>query len=55
VAGQPELVQQLVDPGPHSDIAVTLTGILLAGAGYFWREVLGMFGGCTASTPMRPS
>ncbi|HTQ89627.1 MAG TPA: hypothetical protein VMK84_09055 [Streptosporangiaceae bacterium] len=32
-------------PVRNSDIAVTLTGILLAGAGYFWREVLGMFGG----------
>jgi len=32
-------------PVRNSDIAVTLTGIALAGAGYFWREVLGMFGG----------
>ncbi|HEY7143174.1 MAG TPA: hypothetical protein VH637_02935 [Streptosporangiaceae bacterium] len=32
-------------PVRNSDIAVTLTGLLLAGAGYFWREVLGMFGG----------
>jgi hypothetical protein len=32
-------------PVRNSDIAVTLTGILLAGIGYFWREVLGMFGG----------
>ena len=32
-------------PVRNSDIAVTLTGILLAGVGYFWREVLGMFGG----------
>jgi len=29
----------------NSGIAVTLTGILLAGAGYFWCEVLVMFGG----------
>jgi hypothetical protein len=32
-------------PVRNSDIAVTLTGILLAGVGYFWREVLGVFGG----------
>jgi len=32
-------------PVRNSDIAVTLTGIVLAGAGYFWRELLGMFGG----------
>jgi hypothetical protein len=32
-------------PVRNSDIAVTLTGILLAGVGYFWREVLGTFGG----------
>ena len=32
-------------PVRNSDIAVTLTGILIAGAGYCWREVLGMFGG----------
>ena len=32
-------------PVRNSDIAVTVTGIMLAGAGYFWREVLGMFGG----------
>ena len=27
------------------DITVTLTGILLAGVAYFWREILGLFGG----------
>jgi hypothetical protein len=32
-------------PVRNSDIGVTLTGILLAGVAYFWREVLGMFGG----------
>jgi hypothetical protein len=26
-------------------IGVTLTGILLAGVSYFWREILGVFGG----------
>ena len=26
-------------PVRNSDIAVTVTGIVLAGAGYFWREV----------------
>jgi hypothetical protein len=32
-------------PVRNSAIAVTVTGILIAGAGYFWREVLGLFGG----------
>lgn len=32
-------------PVRNSDIAVTVTGILLGGVGYFWREVLGFFGG----------
>jgi hypothetical protein len=32
-------------PVRNSDIGLTLTGILLAGVAYFWREVLGMFGG----------
>ena len=32
-------------PVRNSDIGVTLTGIILAGAAYFWRESLGMFGG----------
>ena len=32
-------------PVRNSDIGVTLTGILLAGVAYFWREILGMFGG----------
>jgi hypothetical protein len=32
-------------PVRNSEIAVTLTGFLLAGFGYFWREVLGFFSG----------
>jgi hypothetical protein len=32
-------------PVRNSDIAVTVTGILLAGVAYFWREILGLFGG----------
>jgi len=32
-------------PVRNSEIAVTVTGILLAGAAYFWREILGLFGG----------
>lgn len=32
-------------PVRNSDIAVTLTGFLLGGVGYFWREVLGLFSG----------
>lgn len=32
-------------PVRNSEIAVTVTGILLGGAGYFWREFLGLFGG----------
>jgi len=32
-------------PVRNSEIAVTVTGILIAGIGYFWREVLGLFGG----------
>ncbi len=32
-------------PVRNSDIAVTVTGILLAGFAYFWREILGFFGG----------
>ena len=32
-------------PVRNSDIGVTMTGILLAGVAYFWREILGMFGG----------
>jgi hypothetical protein len=32
-------------PVRNSDIGVTLTGFLLAGAAYFWREILGMFSG----------
>ena len=32
-------------PVRNSDIGVTLTGIILAGVAYFWREILGMFGG----------
>jgi len=30
-------------PVRNSEIAVTLTGILIAGAAYFWRAVLGFF------------
>jgi hypothetical protein len=30
-------------PVRNSDIAVTLTGILIGGAAYFWRSVLGLF------------
>jgi len=32
-------------PVRNSEIAVTVTGILLGGFGYFWREILGLFGG----------
>jgi hypothetical protein len=32
-------------PVRNSEIAVTVTGILIAGMGYFWREILGLFGG----------
>ena len=32
-------------PVRDSAIGVTVTGILIAGLGYFWREVLGLFGG----------
>jgi len=30
-------------PVRNTDIAITLTGILIAGAAYFWRAVLGFF------------
>lgn len=30
-------------PVRNADIAVTLTGILIAGAAYFWRVLLGFF------------
>ena len=32
-------------PVRNSEIAVTVTGVLLAGVAYFWREILGLFGG----------
>ncbi len=32
-------------PVRNSEIAVTITGILIAGLGYFWREILGLFSG----------
>jgi len=32
-------------PVRNSEIAVTVTGILVAGMGYFWREIVGLFGG----------
>lgn len=32
-------------PVRNSEIAVTVTGILLGGAAYFWREILGLFTG----------
>lgn len=32
-------------PVRNSEIAVTLTGILIAGFGYFWHQILGLFGG----------
>ena len=32
-------------PARNSDVGVTLTGIILADVAYFWREILGMFGG----------
>lgn len=32
-------------PIRNSEIAVTLTGILIAGAAYFWRVALGFFSG----------
>jgi hypothetical protein len=32
-------------PVRNSEIAVTVTGALPAGVAYFWREILGLFGG----------
>ena len=32
-------------PVRNREIAVTVTGILMAGVAYFWREILGLFGG----------
>jgi hypothetical protein len=32
-------------PVRNSDIAVTLTGVMIAGAAYFWRVLLGYFHG----------
>lgn len=32
-------------PVRNSEIAVTITGIMVAGVGYFWREILGLFRG----------
>ena len=32
-------------PVRNSEIAVTVTGILIAGFGYLWRETLGVLGG----------
>jgi len=32
-------------PVRDSGIGVTVTGLLIAGIGYFWREILGLFGG----------
>lgn len=32
-------------PVRSNEIGVTLTGILLAGVAYAWREILGLFGG----------
>lgn len=32
-------------PVRNSEIAVTVTGIIVAGVAYFWREVLGLFDG----------
>lgn len=34
-------------PARDSAIAVTLTGLVIAGAAYFWRAVLGFLGGLT--------
>ena len=31
-------------PVRNSEIAVTVTGVLLAGVACFWREILGLFG-----------
>jgi hypothetical protein len=33
----------VVDPVRNSDIAVTLTGVLIAGVAYFWRALPGFF------------
>jgi hypothetical protein len=32
-------------PVRNSEIAVTVTGLIIAGVAYFWREVLGLFNG----------
>lgn len=32
-------------PVRNTAIAVTVTGILLGGLGYFWRQILGLLGG----------
>lgn len=32
-------------PARNSEIAITLTGVMIAGASYFWREILGFFHG----------
>jgi hypothetical protein len=34
-------------PVRASWIGVTLTGVMIAGTAYFWRELLGFFGGLT--------
>lgn len=34
-------------PVRNTEIAVTLTGIIIAGAAYFWRALLGFFSGLT--------
>ena len=42
-------------PVRNSDIAVTLTGILIAGPATAGARYWACSAGCTASTPMRPS
>jgi hypothetical protein len=32
-------------PVRNTSIGITLTGVAIAGAAYFWREILGFFGG----------
>ena len=42
-------------PVRSSEIAVTVTGIMIAGAVYLWRDLLGLFSGAVpASLPTRP-
>lgn len=41
-------------PVRSSEIAVTVTGIMIAGAAYLWREILGFFSGLSRKFTTRP-